>query len=107
MVAVADTPAWPEVADRAPFPTINDGLAEIVSVSAGVPVTTVAPLVPVTVMVYAPVGVPPDPPLPAVVATLSVAVALPLAGGVTLPLFGLLKLQVGPFVTTGETLHCS
>src|SRR5579864_8529807 len=34
----------------------------MVSVSAGVPVTTVVPFVPVTVIVYVPVGVPPPPP---------------------------------------------
>src|SRR5579864_1577559 len=138
----------------------------MVSVSAGVPVTTVVPLVPVTVIVYEPVGVPPPPPpllpppqagssrrhirtipsttsptnflrrvpeggtaapsrvrpntgksrayttpkrrpfagrvsiaLAAVVPTLSVAVVVPFAGGVTV----LLILQVGPLVTTGET----
>src|SRR5215831_12464812 len=42
--------------------------------------------------------------LAAVVATLSVAVVVPFAGGVTLEWS---KLQVGPFVTTGDTVHCS
>jgi hypothetical protein len=40
--------------------------------------------------------------LATVVATLRVDVVVLFAGGVTL---GLLKLQVGPFVTTGETVH--
>src|SRR5215469_10160457 len=45
--------------------------------------------------------------LAAVVATLSVAVAVPLAGGVRLPLLRCMKLQVGPFVTNGVTVHWS
>jgi hypothetical protein len=40
--------------------------------------------------------------LAAVVATLSVAVAVLFAGGVTL---GWSKLQVGPLVTAGDTVH--
>ena len=146
-----------------------------VKVRAGLPVAVAPPLAPVTLMAYAPAGVPVVPPptvvllllqagmrnrlirtmpsrnspnsflrresdelipapnsvmpktgrivarntplcrskgpsrraMAAVVATFKVAVALPLADTVTNPPLGLLKLQLGPLATAGETEHAS